>query len=308
MFSKVKEMSQITAKRTAEEAQLTVESVTEKKSKAAKGPWMPVEFDHNGDSMYIAVKKNHAGELMPEVRVKSRADDDPFAVQFNTPCMTVKFSDLGPTGNYKPDGKPSFGTADKYDYTLKTVTGLPEKVSAAMPKEEARQQEFWTWAEKVCSDLLEQAWETSGCMEKDKKKAAKLAKKNKTDAKTEFINGAHTSMFHEHTDKETDEEVQLFCCKRRGLTSDGKSGKKINNRPVFWKRTREGFEKMEDVKYISQGSVLKYQVGFRVYAAPTMYGVSCTLGKNIVVIFQKNKSSGASSSSSNEPNVPYIEF
>lgn len=307
MFSKVKEMSQITAKRSAEEAQLTANSVMEKKSKPAKGPWMPVEFDHNGDSASIAVKKNNSGELMPEVRVKGD-EDSTMAVQFNTPCMTVKFSDLGPGGTYKPGNDKSYGTADNYHYTVKTVAGLPDKVSAAMPKEEERQQAFLTWSDSVCNALLEKAFETAGCMEKDKKKAAKMAKKNKTDAKTEFMNGANKSMFKEHTDKETDQDIDLYVSKRRGLTTDGKSDKKVDNRPVFWKRTRAGFEKMEDVKYISQGSVLKYQVGFRMYSSSLGYGVSCSLGKNIVVIYQKNNPSGASSSSSNEPNVPYIEF
>lgn len=299
MFSKVKEMSQITAKRTADEAQLTAESVTEKKSKAVKGPWMPIEFDTNGNPVAIKVEKDLQGELTVRVRVKGK-EDDTFAAQFNTPCMTVQYNDLKAGGN--SDGK--YNNETNYTYNIKAILGLPEKVSDAMPKEEARQQAFWTWADRVCKDLLEKAWETSGCMESHKKKATKLAKKNKTEAKTEFINGANLSMFKEYTDKEGEDHA-MFVCKRKGLYKNA-DGEPIDNRPVFWKRTREGFEKM-DVKYISQGSVLKYQVGFRAYATPTMYGISCNLGKNIVVVYQKNKPA-PDSSSSNEPNVPYIEF
>jgi len=298
MFSKVKEMSQITSKRTAADAELTANSVMEKKSKPAKGPWMPVEFDFNGNPLSIVVEKDNQGELMPRVRVKGKEESD-FAAQFNTPCMTVQYNDLKAGGN--SDGR--FNNETNYTYNIKAVLGLPEKVADAMPKEEARQQTFYSWTESTCTDLLEKAFETSGCMESHKKKAAKLAKKNKTDAKQEFMQGANLSMFKEYTDKEG-EDHPMFVCKRKGLYKNN-DGEPIDNRPVFWKRTRTGFEKTE-VKYISQGSVLKYQIGFRIYATPTMYGVSCNLGKNIVVIYQKNNA--AASTSSAEPNVPYIEF
>ncbi len=39
------------------------------------------------------------------------------------------------------------------------------------------------------------------------------------------------------------------------------------------------------VNYFSQGSVLKYQVGFRAYATLTMYGVSCNQGGQEFVLY-----------------------
>lgn len=305
MFSKVKEMSQITAKRTAEDAQLTAEDVTEKKAKATKksGPWMPVEFDTNGNPVDVDVEKGRGGELMPVVKVKGR--DDNMAAQFNTPCLTVHFNDLGPLGNAKSE----YANETNYSYIVKSITGLPDKVADAMPKEEARQQAFFSWVDQVCDQLMEKAFETSGCMESFKKKATKVAKKNKTDAKKEFLNGANKAMFKDYTDPETDKEYDFFVCKRRGLTMIPNSDEKADNRPVFWKRTRDGFEKI-DVKYISKGSVLKYQIGFRVYAsAGSGYGVSCQLGKNIVVVYQKNApKTNMENQTSNEPSVPFIEF
>jgi hypothetical protein len=95
----------------------------------------------------------------------------------------------------------------------------------------------------------------------------------------------------------------MFVAARRGQYKN-EAGDYTDNRPVFWRRTQTGWDKM-DVKYISQGTVLKYQIGFRAYSTPNMYGVSCDLGKNIVVIYQVKK---ASHSNSSEPNVPYIEF
>ena len=305
MFNKVKEMSQITAKRTAEDAKLTAEDVTEKKAKATKkpGPWMPIEFDTNGNPVEIGTKKGRGGEVMPVVKVKGRQDN--MAAQFNTPCLTVHFNDLGPKGNIKSE----YATETNYAYVVKSITGLPDKVSAAMPKEEGRQQAFFSWVDQVCDQLLETAFETPGCMESFKKKAARAAKKNKTDAKTEFVNGANKAMFKEWTDSETDEDYNFFVCKRRGLTMVSDSDEKVDNRPVFWKRTREGFEKM-DVPYITQGTVLKYQIGFRCYTTGGEYGVSCQLGKNIVVIYQKNapKPKNTENQTSNEPSVPFIEF
>ncbi len=302
MFSKVKEMSQNTqTKRTAEQAQLT-ESVTapEKKSKVAptKGPWMPVEFDDNGNNaVTIVVEKNYQGELLPKAKVTGQ-EESTFVAQFNTPAMKVQFNDLkqgGDTGKFNKD-------ETNYKYNVKCVEGLPDKVAAAIPDEEARQQAFMKWVENTCNDLLTKAFTTQGCMESFTKKAVKAAKKNKTEPLQEFLNAATKSMLKEYTDQDGDDH-SMFVAGRRGQYKN-EQGEVTDNRPVFWRRTASGWEKA-DVKYISQGSILKYQVGFRAYATPNMYGVSCDLGKNIVIVYMVNK---PTTYSSTEPVVPYIEF
>lgn len=303
MFSQVKEMSQNTQmKRTAEEAQLSTEAVTApaKKPKAtrAKGPWMPVEFDANGgNALSIVVEKDRAGELIPKAKVAGQ-EESTFVAQFNTPAMTVQFNDLKQGGDTGKFGKDE----TNYKYNVKCVKGLPDKVAAAMPNEEVRQEAFMKWAENTCDALLTKAFETKGCMESHKKKAAKAAKKNKTEPLQEFLNGATKSMLKEYTDQDGDDHP-MFVSGRRGQYKN-EQGEYTDNRPVFWKRTQSGWEKVE-VQYISQGSVVKYQVGFRAYATPNMYGVSCDLGKNIVVVFKVNKPTQQTSS---EPIVPYIEF
>ena len=302
MFSKVKQMAANTSptKRSAEEAQLTKESVSPvKKAKQAKGPYMPTEFDAmDGKAVSIVVEKDRSGELIPKVKIAGN-EESKYAAQFNTPLLTVQYNDLkvgGDTGKFGKD-------ETTYGYNIKSVRGLPDKVTVAMPQEEERQQAFMQWVENTCKDLLTKAFETKGCMENHKKKAVKAAKKKGTDSLTEFINGATLSMLKEFTDQDGDEQ-EMFVSKRRGR-SKNEEGEFVDNRPVFWKRTASGWEKM-DVKYITQGSVLKYQIGFRVYTTPNMYGVSCDLGKNIVVFYQVKKAS--SGSNTNEPNLPFIEF
>lgn len=301
MFSQVKQMSANTPapKRTATEA-LTAETVTNpevKKARKAKGPWMPVEFDQDGNPASIIVEKDRAGELIPKVKIKGQ-EESSFAAQFNTPCMTVQFNDLKAGGDTGKFGKDE----TNYKYNVKTVRGLPNMVSKAMPTEEERQDAFWKWVENTCTGMLTKAFETSGCMESHKKKANKAAKKSKKTPLEEFLNGATLSMNKEFTDQDGDDQ-HMFVAARRGQYKN-EAGDYTDNRPVFWRRTQTGWDKM-DVKYISQGSVLKYQIGFRAYSTPNMYGVSCDLGKNIVVIYQVKK---AMQSNSSEPNVPYIEF
>ena len=303
MFSKVKQMAANTSptKRTAEEAKLTKESVSPvtKKAKKARGPYMPTEFDAmDGNAVSIVVEKDRSGELIPKVKIAG-SEESKYVAQFNTPLLTVQYNDLKAGGDTGKFGKDE----TTYGYNVKSVRGLPDKVAAAMPHEEERQQAFMAWVENTCKELLTKAFETKGCMENHKKKAVKAAKKNGTDSITEFINGATLSMMKEFTDQDGDEQ-EMFVCKRRGR-SKNEEGEFVDNRPVFWKRTASGWEKL-DVKYITQGSVLKYQIGFRVYATPNMYGVSCDLGKNIVVFYEVKKSSASTNSS--EPDLPFIEF
>lgn len=296
MFSQVKEMAQNTAnsKRTAEEASLTTESVT-KKSKVSKGPYMPHEFDTT--DIVISIKKNRAGELLPEVKIAGQ-EESKFVAQFNTPMLSVQFNDLKQGGDTGKFGKDE----TNYNYNVKTIKGLPDKVASVCVLEEKRQEAFWTWVESTSKDILAKAFETKGCMENHKKKAQKAAKKNKTEALTEFVNGATVSMLKEYTDTDGDDHP-MFVCKRRGQYKN-ENGEYTDNRPVFWRLSSKGFEKI-DIKYLPQGSVIKYQIGFRVYSTPNMYGVSCDLGKNIVVVYKEKTNTKQASTA---PVVPCIDW
>jgi len=296
MFSQVKEMAQNTAntKRTAEEASLTTESVT-KKSKVSRGPYMPNEF-HDTD-IVISVKKNRAGELLPEVKIAGR-EESKFVAQFNTPMMTVQFNDLKQGGDTGKFGKDE----TNYNYNVKTIKGLPDIVASLSPDGEKHQETFLTWVESTSTDILKKAFETKGCMENHKKKAVKAAKKNKTEASDEFVKAATVSMLKEYTDQDGDDHP-MFVCKRRGQYKN-ENGEYTDNRPVFWRTKKNGFEKVE-LKYLPQGSVIKYQIGFRVYSTPNMYGVSCDLGKNIVVVY-KGKTN--MSQTNTAPVLPHIDW
>lgn len=296
MFSQVKEMAQNTAnsKRNAEEASLTTESVT-KKSKLSKGPYMPHAFDDV--EVVVSVKKNRAGELLPEVKIGGQ-EDSKFVAQFNTPMLTVQFNDLKQGGDTGKFGKDE----TNYHYNVKCVKGLPDIVSSVCENEEKRQEAFWTWLETTTNSILTKAFETKGCMENHKKKAQKAAKKNKTEALDEFVKNATVSMLKEYTDQNGDDHP-MFVCKRRGQYKN-ENGEYTDNRPVFWRSTNKGFEKV-DLKYIPQGSVLQYQIGFRVYSTPNMYGVSCDLGKNIVVVYKEKTNTKQASTA---PVVPCIDW
>ena len=104
------------------------------------------------------------------------------------------------------------------------------------------------------------------------------------------------------TDQDGDDH-NMFCAARRGQYKN-EQGESVDNRMVFWKRTRTGFEPY-DLTYVPHGSVVKYQVSFRAYSTPNMYGVSCDLGKNVIVLLEGKKNEKRSNT---EPDVPYIEF
>ena len=256
---------------------------------------MPNEF-HDTD-IVISVKKNRAGELLPEVKIAGR-EESKFVAQFNTPMMTVQFNDLKQGGDTGKFGKDE----TNYNYNVKTIKGLPDIVASLSPDGEKHQETFLTWVESTSTDILKKAFETKGCMENHKKKAVKAAKKNKTEASDEFVKAATVSMLKEYTDQDGDDHP-MFVCKRRGQYKN-ENGEYTDNRPVFWRTKKNGFEKVE-LKSLPQGSVIKYQIGFRVYSTPNMYGVSCDLGKNIVVVY-KGKTN--MSQTNTAPVVPHIDW
>ena len=303
MFSKVKQMSANTVETSTSDSntigkkrgaeKLSTEQVSVPVKKKKQGPYMPYEFD--GTEISIVMEKSRSGELLPKVKIAGK-EDSQYVTQFNTPIMKIIYNDLKEGGD---SHNVKFGkSAINYDYNVKSGKGVSDKVLRSMPNEAERQEAFFQWAETTCEALLSKAFETKGCMENHKKKAKKNAKKNKSEEKDEFMKGANLSMFKDTTID--DETVDLFVCKRRGSYKD-ESGVTTDNRPVFWKRTREGFEKME-VKYVGMGSELKYQVSFRLYSTPTMYGVGCDLGKNICIVSLKKKAAV-----STEPYVPYFD-
>jgi hypothetical protein len=297
MFSKVKQMSQNTQSTKRTISEVSTEAPQAKKPKAQTGPHMPYEFDENdGDNVTIVMDKSHDGELLPQGKIKGE-ETSKYAAQWNTPCLTLKFGDTkvgGDTGKFGKD-------ETNYKYNLKTVVGLSDKVAKYLPNEEDRQVAFEKWRNDVAVKLLTKAFETKGCMEKETKKATKLATKNGTTGLSEFIKAANLSFEKTCEDPDGDEHA-MFCAARRGQYKN-ENGELVDNRMVFWRRTVDGYVKA-DVKYVASGSVVKYQVSFRIYKMPGNYGVSCDLGKNVILV----KEESSSNFKSGAPELPYMDF
>jgi len=295
MFSQMKTTNE-SNKRTLEE---TVETETNEKPKTSKKMKKTLYMAHEAltvDST-IVVAKTKQDDLLPKLVLTSDPDSK-YPLQVNTPFMSLQFGDTkvgGDTGKFGKD-------ETNYKYNLKTVCGLPEKVAQHFPDEEGKQQEFVKYIEDTCNALLTKAFNTKGCMESHKKKATKAAKKNKTEAVDEFLKSATLSALKDYTDQDGDDH-NMFCAARRGQYKN-EQGESVDNRMVFWKRTRTGFEPY-DLAYVPHGSVVKYQVSFRAYSTPNMYGISCDLGKNVIVLLEGKKSERRSNT---EPDVPYIEW
>ena len=293
MFSKMNKVNQ-TNKRTLDE---TVETKPEKKSekKMKRTLYMQNEFDTADTDIIVA--KTRQGDVLPKLVLTSDPDST-YPTQLNTPFMSLQFGDTkvgGDTGKFGKD-------ETNYKYNMKTVRGLPDKVAQHFPNEEAKQEAFFKYIEDTCNALLTKAFNTDGCMQSHKKKAAKAAKKNKTEALDEFLKSATLSALKDFTDQDGDDHT-MFCSARRGQYKN-EQGESVDNRMVFWKRTRTGFEPY-DLTYVPHGSVVKYQVSFRAYSTPNMYGISCDLGKNVIVLLEGKKNEKRSNT---EPDVPYIEF
>lgn len=289
---------QQTLKRTRED-----DVVVQPASERGKKLYMPNDFDKVSTVITdeLKIKKDESGKmvdqtLMPKLVLEDQPDSQ-YALYVNTPPLTVQFSTLQFRGN---SGKFGFTDSD-YKYEMKTRQGLPDRVSAKMPGAIKRQEEFWKFIKTTCSEMLVRMYNAKNRHAKDSlaghvKKADKLAKKNGTTGIEEFTKAAQLSQFHDYEAKDG-KDIEMFQTKRSGIY-DG-----VDQRPVFWKNSAKGFQVMNEVKYLSPGSVVIYQIGFKIYSNPSKYGISCTLGKNIIVVFEQK--SEISSYASAAPEVPY---
>ena len=293
MFSKIKEMQQQSpqttpVKRAREED--VVEDQPDSKRASAARLYMPHEFDEA--DITIVLDKN---KKVPKVVLKGD-EESKYPLLLNTPVVSVQFSKLGEKGNSGEFGK----TDDDFDFEIKTVQELDERVVNAMPGEPARGKAFYEFIRNTTDKLLEFAYNTKGCMDSHTKKADKQAKKKGKTGLEVFKENATLSQFKDYEYKQSGEEVEMFQCKRHG-TYQG-----ISQRPVFWKSTKDGYKVKDDVKYLTYKTAVKHQFGFKVWENPSKYGISCTLGKNIIVVYENKKTTGENvPKQSNAPLVPY---
>lgn len=289
MFSKVNQMQQNNQqspqlKRAREE---DVVEQTSPKRKSSARLYMVNEFDETETTIVLDSDKK-----VPKLVLASKPDSQ-YRLQLNTPVLTVQFSKLGEKGNSGEFGK----TDDDFEFEMKTVTTLNERVAKAMPDEVGRGEAFSKFVRTTTDKLLEFAYNTKGCMDSHTKKADKAAKKKGKTGLELFKEGAMLSQFKDYEHRDSGVEVEMFQCKRKG-TYEG-----ISQRPVFWKSTKDGYQ-TQDVKYLTYGTAVKYQVGFKFWENASKYGISCTLGKNIIVVFQPKNDSGPRESRG-APQVPY---
>ena len=290
MFSKMSQMQQQTSNQSPQMKRAREEDVVEQtspKRKSSARLYMVNEFDDVETSIVLDSDKK-----VPKLVLKSKPDSQ-YRLQLNTPVLTVQFSKLGEKGNCGEFGK----TDDDFEFELKTVTTLNERVAKAMPDEAGRGEAFSKFIRTTTDKLLEFAYNTKGCMDSHTKKADKAAKKKGKTGLEVFKEGATLSQFKDYEHRDSGVEVEMFQCKRKG-TYEG-----ISQRPVFWKSTKDGYQ-IQDVKYLTYGTAVKYQVGFKFWENASKYGISCTLGKNIIVVFQPKNTSGPKETQG-APQIPY---
>jgi hypothetical protein len=315
MFSKVKKLSQNNSeamqnKRTHSEVteSTPMTSNTSKRqktdSKSGDGPkklYMLNEFDTT--DIAVVVAKNNQDELVPKM-VQQGKEDSKYPLQVNTPVISIQYSDMKKGGDEGKFGK----TSKEASYNLKVRKGLSERVAQALPNEEARQEALFNFVEDTQRKMMQTAWNTQGCMENHKKKAKKSAKKNKTDEFDEFYKGATLSVFKDYTDEEGEDKPMMVVTRRASYLNE--QGEEQDNRPVVWKMTPNGDYEVipyNDLKYIPQGSCVKFQLGSKGWCNSSGYGISWKLGKNVILV-TKAKSNKSGNSGSGAPVLPYISF
>lgn len=288
MFSKMQQIKQTSpqsspVKRAREEDLVQQETSPKRRSQKL---YMVNEFDEVDTTVVLDSDKK-----VPKLVLTSK-QDSAYRLQVNTPVLTVQFSKLGEKGNSGEFGK----TDEDFEYELKTVQTLNERVVRAMPGEKARGKAFYKFIRDTTDKLLEFAYNTKGCMDSHTKKADKSAKKKGKTGLEVFKEGAMLSQFKDYETK-TGEDVEMFQCKRKG-TYQG-----TLQRPVFWKSTREGYKVLDEVKFLPYGTSVKFQVGFKFWENASKYGISCTLGKNIIVVHRPETQTQGSATQA--PVIPY---
>ena len=156
-----------------------------------------------------------------------------------------------------------------------------------------------------------------------KAEAKKHAKKNKgvdvdEYAKELFLKRAN-GPYKTKLDDDGDDEVHFELKRRYQVNTyapgDYKrktpTGKKIN-RPVFWKKNREGeYEDITStVPFTKKGTILVCQAQFRLYSVSGKYGITVALGPNIIILWRdytKRAPSNDEGSSTTTPDLPFFE-
>ena len=235
-----------------------------------------------------------------------------------TAPLSVMYSHVGPSGDTDstyPEGK----------FKMTLVKGTSEPVLAAMPDIESSQEKFFEWLNTTSTSIMEKAWDEkiptfASQFKTYTAQAKKHAKKNKDInvdeyAKKLFVDGAK-KITKEKLDEDGDVQLQ-FVMKRTlevntyedgDFKRENPTGKR-KNRPVFWKRTRDGgYENItESVPFLKKGTVVVAQAQFNLYNVSGSYGITTSMGPNIIVVWRDYKKGTSFTENSSQLNIPFIE-
>lgn len=280
-------------KRTAEDAGLR--STTSPKQ--AQRFYLPPQFDTT--TYEIQCHTNWSGKKVPiyvSKGYKVPSDGRIRTKAIGTPMLQTKFVDLGPMGDVGKFKK----TPENANYNMKTVHGLPEKITSRIPNAVEKSEEFYEYLRKVVNEMLEVGFKTEGVWNKWTKEAEKELKrekkKNPDTTKTAldfFKEKANTSMFKTFEDQATGEDLNMYAFSTPFQLKY--NGEIKNNRPVFWKQVRNeyGDRSVKDITDelpskktgLKHGSVVKFAIELNCYDLDTMYGVKAKLKPNILCVY-----------------------
>ena len=217
--------------------------------------------------------------------------------QFQLAALSTKFSDLGPNGNLGTKFVPETAvTQAKHVVTLKR--GVSDQVLAAMPDIETQQDECFKLLNSTALAMLELAWDQNLTLVKGKRKECLAAAKREgvddfqVRAKEIFLQGA-TLPVKDYIDNDGDTE-KVVKLSRKVKYRSRETDELVDNRPVFWKRNRDGKydDITESIRYMSTNSVLITQGQLRIYCMAAFYGVAVDMGKHIIVVWQAPRNGG----------------
>ncbi len=214
-------------------------------------------------------------------------------VEFRSPVMAVKYSDLGPDG-------------DKFnhDYVIKMIDNLGDKVGEDHGKKAI---EFKKWMKEVCDKMMDIAWNDPQVMKNHKQRALKEAKKQakkgediKEISKKLFYSNAKLALIKEN------EGDEMLVFKRKHQSEAGSC-----MRPKIWRKVnpdpkdKEMKEFSSDIPWVSKGSLLRFDFKIQMYDTGSNYGITGKLGFNVIAVYLNNFSRPKQEY---ESTTPYIEF
>ena len=238
------------------------------KKQKIEQPFLSFKPEYSKVPTKLVVGPNYNKQMVVSVK-DDRTMGKLYDVEFRTPPMGVRFSDLNIEGS-KYNG----------DFTVSLCNQFHEKYLAVDPDATKRATDFMQWVRNVCQDMLEVAWKDDRVWKTHKDKIKKKVKGDMEKAKERFMDGATMSLFKTYDP----EELDMVVFRKKNQSKDGKSF-----RPKMWRReskdTDDMIEFSKDVDYVSKQSVVKVDFRLKMYDTSTMYGIKGELGWNVVALY-----------------------